>query len=477
MTLRPADLVGLHQGFDLLAQIAAFRYVLCALAIAWAVVVLRARRALWTAAGMAWVAVAVAYWILCLGRPYGVLEDRELTLRAARVAVVAEAGGGEGVLSGEALAPTIATRLAERGVPARLLQLGPTLLPLVTLPLLGLVVHLLWGRRDTAAWAALLWLAFATGELETVRGLGLAAGLWPRPDAAVGLPLLVALGLLLARTRWAGWTWPIVALVLAGLASLFESGPPLGIADTLLAMTIDQGPWLFLGGYGLWRRPDPAARALVAGGAIVLLAQATFASLDPFAGHALYRLGLLLAAAPVVAELCRRAGAWIASRVPRVEPASAGTAALVALLVPGSFLAWWEPTKMDGLAGASVPGFAHAVYEVTDWLRTETPPDAVVLASEDYAPTVAVLAGRRLLRAPTLSQPLDEWRRIRAQAAVMEGRDPGKYVARYGVRFVLVAPSEFAEHGLLRPEDADALASLRLRYTHPEGYRVFEIVR
>jgi hypothetical protein len=145
--------------------------------------------------------------------------------------------------------------------------------------------------------------------------------------------------------------------------------------------------------------------------------------------------------------------------------------------VPGSFLAWWDPTKMDGLAGASVPAFAHAVYEVTDWLRTETPRDAVVLASEDYAPTVAVLAGRRLLRAPTLSQPLDEWRRIRAQAAVMEGRDPGKYVARYGVRYVLVAPSEFAEHGLLRPEDAEALKSLRLRYSHPEGYRVYEIVR
>jgi hypothetical protein len=154
-----------------------------------------------------------------------------------------------------------------------------------------------------------------------------------------------------------------------------------------------------------------------------------------------------------------------------------GAAALVALLVPGSFLAWWDPTRIDGVAGASVPGLTHAVYDVTTWIRDHTPATAVVLASEDYAPTVAVLSGRRLLRAPTLSEPADEWRRIRAQAAVLEGRDPQKYVARYGVTYVLIAPSEFAQHGLAKPEDLDRLAQLRLRYRHAEGFRVYEIVR
>jgi hypothetical protein len=148
----------------------------------------------------------------------------------------------------------------------------------------------------------------------------------------------------------------------------------------------------------------------------------------------------------------------------------------VALLVPGSFLAWWDPTKADPVAGASVPTLARALYEVTDWIRGETPPDAVVLASEDYAPAVASLAGRRVLRAPTLLAPPDEWRRIRAQAALLEGRDPQKHVARYGVTFVLIAPSEFAEHGLTSPDDLRAHDRLRLRYRHAEGYQVYEVV-
>jgi hypothetical protein len=480
MTLRPADLLGLAEGFpDPLLHVAALRYLLCVLALGWAAVVWRGRRAWWTAAGMAWVVVAVGFWVLSFGRAYGVLEDREITLRAARIAVVAEAGGQEGVLSGEALEATAWTELAARGVPRRALQMLPTFLPLLTLPLLGLLVHVLWRRREAAALAAVTWLAFATGELETVRGLGLAGGLWSRPELAVALPFLVALGLLLARLRAAERLWPLLAAGLAALAAAVPSSPTRpGTAETLLVLTLDQGPWLFLGVYGLLRRGDPAARSLAGAGLLLLLAQTVFASVDAFAGQALYRLGLLLGAVPVVADLCARAGAWLAERTRHgSEPAAMGAAALVALLVPGSFLAWWDPTRIDGVAGASVPGLTHAVYDVTTWIRDHTPATAVVLASEDYAPTVAVLSGRRLLRAPTLSEPADEWRRIRAQAAVLEGRDPQKYVARYGVTYVLIAPSEFAQHGLAKPEDLDRLAQLRLRYRHAEGFRVYEIVR
>ena len=114
--------------------------------------------------------------------------------------------------------------------------------------------------------------------------------------------------------------------------------------------------------------------------------------------------------------------------------------------------------------------------EVMSWIDRETPKDAVVLASPDYAPTVAVMAGRRVLRAPSLSQPVDEWRRLRAESAVLEGRDPRKYVARYGVTFVLVAPNEFGEYGLTGETPLDAHGYFRLRYHHPEGYRVYQLV-
>ena len=44
------------------------------------------------------------------------------------------------------------------------------------------------------------------------------------------------------------------------------------------------------------------------------------------------------------------------------------------------------------------------------------------------------------------------------------------------VSLVLVAPNEFGEYGVTRPEDLDTLAHLRLRYRHPEGYRVYQLV-
>ncbi|HET9315021.1 MAG TPA: hypothetical protein VFQ51_05500 [Vicinamibacteria bacterium] len=477
MTLRPGALLGLPDDADLLAHVAAFRYVVCALALGWAAVVWKARRPWWTAAGMAWVATVMGFWTLAFGRPYGLLEDREITLRSASIAVVGYAGGHEGVVSGEALPDSIWTALAARGVPPRPLQLLPTLLPFLTLPLLGGLAHLLWGRRDAAAHAALLWLAFATGAPETLRGLGLAGALWRRPEAALALPLLVAAVLLLSRTGWAARAWPVHAVALAAAAAALPlSTPRVGPPETLLLLTLDQGPWLLLGAYGLARRGDPAARTLAAAGASMLAAQALSAPVDAFTAHALYRLGLLLGAAPVVAELCERAGRWAESRLAVVVPCSAGTAALVALLVPGSFLAWWDPTRIDPVAGHSVPPLGAALYEVTDWIRNETPASAIVLASEDYAPAVAALSGRRVLRAPTLSSPPDDWRRLRAQAAVLEGRDPRKHVARYGVSLVLIAPTEFAEHGLTRPEDLGELDGFRLRYRHPEGYRVYEIV-
>lgn len=475
MTGRPGDLFGLPPGVpDPLLHVALFRYVLCALALGWALVVWRARRPWWTAAGSVFVLAAFGFWIAALGRPYGVLDEPRATLRAAQIAVVSHAGGAEGVLAGDADPDTVWTRLARRGVSEAVLQQAPTFLPLAPLLLVPLAVHLLWRPRASAAWGALLVLAFATGEPDALRGVGLVPAAWSHPEAAAVLPLIAAALLAIGRAAVARRAWPLLAVLGAlAAAALPATGRPVGGASVLL-LTLDQGPWLLLGGYGLWRHGDPAARALAAAGAGHVLWSALVPA-DPFAGHALYRLGLLLGAAPVAAHLAERAGAVIARRLPG-EPASLGAAALVLALVPASFLAWWDPTRLDGAAHASLTPWSRPVVEVMRWIDLETPREAVVLASPDYAPSVAVLAGRRLLRAPTLAQPLDEWRRLRAEAAVLEGRDPQKYVARYGVSFVLVAPTEFGEYGLGRPEDLDAHAHFRLRYRHPEGYRVYQLV-
>jgi hypothetical protein len=476
MIVRPGDLVGLPPGVpDPIEHVALLRYLLGALALGWAAVVWRARRPWWTVAGSAFVLVAFGFWIAVLGRPYGVFDDRAATLRAAQIAVAVHAGGAEGVLSGDADPQTAWTRLARRGVPETLLQQAPTFLPLAALLLVPLAIHLLWRPRALAAWGALLVLAFATGDLDAVRGVGLVTAAWSHPEATAVLPLLVTLVLVLCRPDLARRTWPLLAALAAwAAAALPGTAPPQGAAASVLLLTFDQGPWLLLGGYGLWRHRDAAARALTAAGA-AQVAWAALAPGDPFAGHALYRVGLLLGAAGVVARLAARAGEALAKRLPG-EAASLGAAALVLVFVPASFLAWWDPTRLDGAAHASVTPLAGATADVMGWIERETPREAVVLASADYAPAVAVMAGRRLLRAPTLAEPLDEWRRLRAESAVLTGRDPQKYVARYGVSLVLVAPNEFGEYGVTRPEDLDALAHLRLRYRHPEGYRVYQLV-
>lgn len=476
MTGRPADLLGLPPGVpDPVAHVALLRYVLCALALGWAAVVWRARRPWWTIAGSAFVLAAFGFWVAALGRPYGVLDDRAATLRAAQVAVTVHAGGAEGVLAGDADPDTVWTRLARRGVPEALLQQAPTFLPLALLLLVPLAVHALWRPRADAAWGALLVLAFATGELDLVRGVGLASEAWRHPEAAAVLPFLVAAVLALGRPAAARRAWPLLAALAAWAgAALPADGPPLGVSATALLLTFDQGPWLLVGAYGLWRHGDAAARALAAGGA-ALVVWSALAPADPFAGHALYRLGLLLGAAPVVARLAERGGAAIARRVAG-EPASLGAAVLVLAFVPASALAWWDPTRLDGAAHASMTPTSGSLVELMRWIGRETPPEAVVLASPDYAPLVAVLAGRRVLRAPTLADPVDDWRRLRAEAAVLEGRDPQKYVARYGVSYVLVAPNEFGEYGVARPEDLDAHGHFRLRHRDAEGFRVYQLV-
>ena len=66
------------------------------------------------------------------------------------------------------------------------------------------------------------------------------------------------------------------------------------------------------------------------------------------------------------------------------------------------------------------------------WIGENTPRDAAIVADEDYAPAVAILAGRRLLRAPSLVAPPDDERRLRLQRALFEGHPPPALLQRYG---------------------------------------------
>jgi hypothetical protein len=99
------------------------------------------------------------------------------------------------------------------------------------------------------------------------------------------------------------------------------------------------------------------------------------------------------------------------------------------------------------------------------------------MASPDYAPSVAVLAGRRLLRAPSLREARDENARVRAEGALLSGRPLPPGARDHGVRFVFVAPGDFRARGIARPEDLLGRPGFVPRYADANGFRVFEIVR
>ncbi len=129
------------------------------------------------------------------------------------------------------------------------------------------------------------------------------------------------------------------------------------------------------------------------------------------------------------------------------------------------------------VAQASLEPIPEAVVEAATWIRRETVAGAVFVAGPEYAPAVAALGARRVLRAPTLVEPGDDKRRRRAERLLLEERDLGELAGRYGLTHVLVAPGDFAEEGIRWPSDLDGRRRFRLRYSGAGAFRVYEIVR
>src|SRR5688500_18254836 len=121
-------------------------------------------------------------------------------------------------------------------------------------------------------------------------------------------------------------------------------------------------------------------------------------------------MGLLLAAAAPLSDVCAALGERVSRRV-RVgaaTPARAGAAVLLLALLPGSFLVWWDPSRLDPNASGSLPALRPELAAAMEWIRQNTRDDAVVLAAPRHAPLVGALAGRRVLRAPTVALPADD---------------------------------------------------------------------
>ena len=453
--------------------------VLAALAAAWCEA--RARRGAALAFAILFAVLAVGFWVAALARPYGVLVDAGTTAWAADVAVAGASGGGDRFLAGETAAPSLWTFLARHGRPEWVLLI-PTVMPLIILPAGSLAIAGLWARAESRL-AAILWIGAATGALDAARGAAFVPLLWPRPRASLLWVATAAAVFVVARVRVPDRVRVILgAVVVLAWTLLGRQGPDLGLADTAWALTLDGHLWLVLGAVGLRRTRDPAASALVGGGALLALVRAAGGPGDIWAGAAFCRLGLVLAAAPALEAIASALASgfddrWrgAAARL-GVVPGRLLPAVVVALVLAGGLLAWWDPVRTDPIARGSLEPVSDTLAETMGWLRTHTPADAVILADDDYASAIPVLAGRRVLRAPLLLDAPDDERRLRLQRTVLAGRPTAALLQRYGLGYVFIAPGQFRAEGIVDPEDLDRLDGLRLVYENGKGMRVYQVL-
>jgi hypothetical protein len=342
----------------------------------------------------------------------------------------------------------------------------------------------LW--RDAAApLAAALCLAFATGELDTLAGAGFWPGLWARPGASLFLLALLAVVVLVDRfvPLRVARTAAGVGIVLGWIA-VPAWGEPRGIPATLLLLTFDQGLWLWPAAYGLVRGGRTLPRALCLGGAVLLLLSAAGLPVDVWGGHTFYRLGLLVAAATALDPLLTAAGphveAWRARHralvrlAPRAEPRGLAAGVLLLALVPTSFLVQWNARRLDALYEASMSPVSPPLAEAMDWIRGHTDPDVTFVVSRAYVQAIPTLGERRVLRGPGFPVPGGDRGRQRLEGGILHGRDVADWVRMYRVRYVFVAPSDFTDKSLERPEDVGR-TGLRLVYENHEGMRIYEV--
>jgi len=308
--------------------------------------------------------------------------------------------------------------------------------------------------------------------------VGFVPGLWAHPGSGLLILGIVAVVLVVGRRPLR----EVAATALGGGATaawLLVKGPfeGLGLPDAALLLTLDQVPWCVLAVWAWPRSATPAARALIVGGAALVFLSAVPLGVDAWGSHALYRFGLLLASAGPVTTLAARAGDWLVRRpgFARFASLRLGTALLVLACAPVCFLTWWTPIRIDPLMNGSREPLSDRLREAMAWVRSRTPPTAVFLASPDYAPYVAVLGGRRVLRAPGLAVADDDIRRDRAEDKLLRGR-PGKLGSLYGLTHVFIGPGDFLDYGIASPEELEKRGRFRLLYRDSSDLRVYEIL-
>ena len=107
------------------------------------------------------------------------------------------------------------------------------------------------------------------------------------------------------------------------------------------------------------------------------------------------------------------------------------------------------------------------------WIREHTSPDAVFLASPDYASAVATLAGRRVFRAPNLASVPATARRPAIERRLLWKGLERRAAERLGLTHVFAGPGDWSGHRPWLPLQQSS--ALRTLHSDRWGFRVYEI--
>jgi hypothetical protein len=303
--------------------------------------------------------------------------------------------------------------------------------------------------------------------------------LWRSPfSLALLLPALV---LYLAVVRRTSSTLAAgLAAAAAGAAAglLGEGASEVTPALALRISWLAPGLWAVLGWVGALRNADRAALGLLLGGLALLALGSAGAPLDLHVSHLWYRLGIVLGVASLLGELVQRSAG--ASEAAAVAPLSRVLRAprwleggLVALLLSGSPLAWWNPLRLDRVASASRSEESERLLRATRWVREHTAAEAVFLASPSYAPAVGVLAGRRVFQAPSLLPSRDDARRGAIVSRLLNEGLERQAAGHLGLTHVFAGPGDQSGERPWLPRTPST--ALRLLHSDRWGFRVYEI--
>jgi hypothetical protein len=180
---------------------------------------------------------------------------------------------------------------------------------------------------------------------------------------------------------------------------------------------------------------------------------------EPDELHYFLRFSVALAAGTALA-----AGARELTRLRGLQPGQ-GHVLLMALLVPLSLPVYWDPPSMDRYFALSSEKLRPKVLAYAQFIRDNTPRDAVFVAGKEAASWIPALTGRRVVLAEGGElMPPDRAQRKQIERTLLLSDDASAIrsaAARYGVTHVAIDAALVEEYGVAGFDDLARAPALK----------------